>query len=115
MGGIQAAHRPVAEALKTIADALHHSQQGRKAMPQIPFHGSRVVKQESERAALELRIAAWLYLEHRIRLPKVKEDAAMRELFRELGRAAADALYDLGDIESIDFADYINEQVKRLG
>jgi hypothetical protein len=73
------------------------------------------MKQDSERAALELRVAAWLYLEHRIGLPKLREDAATRELYRALGRAAADALYDLTDDESIKFAGYIEDRLSQLG
>ena len=112
---IQEVHPSVVEDLKTRADALHHPQQARKAVPQILFHGSRAMKQDSERAALELRVAAWLYLEHRIGLPKLREDAATRELYRALGRAAADALYDLTDDESIKFAGYIEDRLSQLG
>jgi hypothetical protein len=114
IGAIQEEHPSVAEDLKTRADALHHPQQARKAVPQILFHGNLAMKQNSERAALELRVAAWLYLEHRVGLPKVREDAAMRELYRSLGRAAADALYDLRDDKSIEFAGFIEQQLSHL-
>lgn len=75
IGATLEAHPPVAEDLKRRADALHHPQQGRVAAPQILFHGSRITKQDSEKAALELRIAAWLYLEHRVGPPKIKKNA----------------------------------------
>lgn len=115
IGTVQEKHLPVAEDLKKRADALHHPQQERVAVPQILFHGSRVTKQDSEKAALELRIAAWLYLEHRVQSPKMKENenAAMRELYRDLGRSAIDALYDIGDEESIEFAEYIEDRLKQ--
>ena len=114
IGAIQEAHPLVATELKRRADAIHHPEQGRLAAPQILFHGSRVTKQDSEKAALELRIAAWLYLEHRVRLLAIKEDAALRDLYLQLGRSAAATLYDLGDVESIGFAEYIEEQLKQL-
>jgi hypothetical protein len=115
IGAIQEAHPLVAAELKRRADAIHHPEQGRLAVPQILFHGSRITKQDSEKAALEFRIAAWLYLEHRVRLPAMKEDATLRDLYLQLGLSAAAALYDLGDVESIDFAGYIEDRLKELG
>jgi caspase domain-containing protein len=112
---IQEAHPPVVQELKRRADSLHHPQQARLAAPQILFHGSRITKQDSEKAALELRIAAWLYLEHRVQLPAMKEDAALRNLYLQLGRSAVDALYDLGDVDSVDFAGYIENRLEQLG
>ena len=111
IGAIQAEHTPVEEDLRRRADALHHPQQSREGAPQILFHGSRITKQESEKAALEFRIAAWLYMD-RVRRPKMKVNAALRNLYRELGSSAIDALYDLGDDESIDLAGYIENRLK---
>jgi hypothetical protein len=42
----------------------------------------------------------------------MKEDMALRDLYLQLGRSAADALYDLGDI---DFAGYIEDRLAQLG
>jgi hypothetical protein len=114
MAEVQEAHPSLADELRRRADALHHPKQERQAAPQIMFHGSRVIKQDSERAALELRIAAWLYLERRITKAKLKDDAPARELYRLLGRAATDALYDLGDPESIDLAQEIEKSIDGL-
>ena len=104
---VQEAHPSLADTLRRRADALHHPQQGRDAAPQILFHGSRAIKQDSERAACELRVAAWLYLEHRLGREELERDAATRELQRSLGIAAAAALFDLGDPRSIDLARHI--------
>ncbi len=98
---IQEAQPGLVDELKNKADALHHPQQGRMGAPQILFHRSRIVKQNSEKAALELRIAAWLYLEHRVKGTRVKEDASSRKLYHDLGRTVIDAIYDLGDDESL--------------
>lgn len=38
----------------------------------------------------------------------------MRDLYRDLGRSAIDALYDLGDGESIELAEYIEDRLNRL-
>ena len=111
IGTVQAARPSVVEELRRQADSMHHPDQGRVGVPQVLFHGSRDVKQDSERAALELRIAAWLYLEHRVHFAKLNEDEL--KSYRELGRSAADALYDLGDDESFARASYIEEKLKQ--
>lgn len=110
---VQAARLPVVEELKRQADSLHHPQQERIGAPQILFYGNRLAKKDSERAALELRIAAWLYLEHRVRFAKVKENEELLKSYNELARLAVDALYDLGDSESIDLASYIEERMSQ--
>ncbi|MCX6876524.1 MAG: caspase family protein [Verrucomicrobia bacterium] len=114
IGTIQGAYPPVAEELKRRADSLHHPQQGREGAPQILFHGNRIAKQDNEKAALELRIAAWLYLEHRVSSPEIRRDQVKWELYRELGRAAKDALYDLGDDESLNLAEKIENRLNQM-
>lgn len=99
--------------LRRKADALHHPQRGRVGAPQILFHGSHSIKQDSQNAALERRIAAWLYLEHRVRASGNQMGEDMRALYQDLGRSSTDALYDLGDDESIKFAIYIEERLKQ--
>jgi hypothetical protein len=111
IGTAQAAQPSVVEELKRRADSLHHPQQGRVGAPQILFHGSRLAKQDSERAALERRIAAWLYLEHRVGFAKLKDDEESLKAYRELGRSAIDALYDLGDDESLELASIIEDRL----
>jgi hypothetical protein len=58
--------REVFEELRDSADALHHRKQGREGAPQILFHRSFPLKRDCERAALERRVAAWLYLDQRL-------------------------------------------------
>jgi hypothetical protein len=112
MGTMQAAEPSVVDELKRRADSLHHPQQGRIGAPQILFHGSRLAKQDSERAALERRIAAWLYLEHRVGFAEFKRDEELLRSYRELGRSSIDALYDLGDDQSLELAFYIEKRLK---
>jgi hypothetical protein len=111
IGKVQAAQPSVVEELKRRADSLHHPQQGRDGAPQILFHGSRSAKQDSERSALELRIAAWLYLEHRVRSKQLKGSEESVRAYRELGQLAVDALYDLGDEESLELASDIEKKL----
>ncbi len=110
---VQSALPPVAQDLKRRADALHHPMQGQVGAPQVLFSGSRLIKQDAERTAAELRVAAWLYLEHRVGAAGRKSDAALAKLYRELGQSAVDALYDLGDDESIALAANIEKRLKK--
>jgi hypothetical protein len=113
VGAVQPAQPTVIEELERGADSLHHPDQGRVGAPQILFHGSRLAKLDCERAALERRIAAWLYLEHRVRRARLKEDAALLRSYRDLGRSAIDALYDLGDEASLDLASDIEDRLRQ--
>ena len=111
IGKVKEASLPLAEDLKRRADALHNTQQGKVATPQILFSGSRVNKTDSERAALELRIAAWLYLEYRVKAQTTQNDV---DIYHDLGRSVKDALYDLGDNNSVQLALYIEDQLNKL-
>ena len=111
IGTVQAARLPVVDELRRQADSLHHPQQGRVGAPQILFHGSRPAKQDSEKAALELRIAAWLYLEHRVQFAKLEGNKELLKSYQELGQSAIDTLYDLGDDESLDLASHIEDRL----
>jgi len=92
---IAEAHPPVYERLRRGADALHHPQQDRRAAPQIIFSGSENAKADSERTALEMRVAAWLYLEHRVGAANLQKEPNLHKTYAELGRAAKDGLYGL--------------------
>jgi tetratricopeptide (TPR) repeat protein len=102
---VQKEHSPVYRQLKNMADALHHPDQDREAISQIIFSGSRGTKLDSKLSALEMRIAAWLYLEHRTGIARLADDSE-RQIYDDLGRAAKDALYDLINEESIASAQY---------
>jgi hypothetical protein len=110
---VQGALPPVAQDLKRQADALHHPMQGQVGAPQVLFSGSRLIKQDAERTAAELRVAAWLYLEFRVGAAGRKSDAEVARLYLELGKAAIDGLYDLGDDESIALAERIEQRLNQ--
>jgi tetratricopeptide (TPR) repeat protein len=109
---VQELHPPIYKYLSDQADALHQSAQERTAAPQILFSGSPLTKKDSERAALEMRIAAWLYLEHRADADKLRTDADLQRAYEELGRSAKDALYVLLKNEAVASGEY--RQTERL-
>ncbi len=110
---VQDAQQPVALDLQRRADALHHTKQSTEGAPQVLYAGNRRIKQDAERAALEMRIAAWLYLENRIGVAGLRADASLAEVHGQVGRAAVDALYDLGDDDSIALAEKIEASLVR--
>jgi hypothetical protein len=100
--------RPVA-----AADASAHER------GQVNAAGSSRVerlKVNSEDAAAERRIAAWLYLHKRENADALPEDDPRKKAYYELGQVAAAALYaqfDRGRPESLDLALYIEEEINR--
>jgi hypothetical protein len=109
IGTVQEAHPSVIESLKLQADALHHGQQGQEGRPQVLFHASPFIKQDAEETALETRIAAWLYIDRRIGLKRTMSDNKLIETYVKLGEESSNKLYDLGDPDSVEFAEYIED------
>jgi Caspase domain len=101
---VQEVVSPVAHELSRHADALHHPKQGQTGAPQILYSGSRSIKLDAERSAVERRVAAWLYLEYRVGAAARKADAELADLYETLGKAAKDGLFDLDDDNSIALA-----------
>ena len=89
--------------LKDAADALHHPDQGRRGAPQVLFRTERAIKGGSEQAARETRIAAWLYLHYRVKAGGQTQGTELHTLYVELGRAAADSLFDVDDPAFAEF------------
>lgn len=110
LGAVQEALPAVVADLQRRADALHHPRQGQVGAPQVLYAGSRPIKQDAERAALELRVAAWLYSQHRLRR-ETRADAPLAKQHRERGTFLVGALYELGDDDSIALADWIEERM----
>jgi hypothetical protein len=104
VGLVQAASEPVHSELLQAAQALHHAEQSRRGAPQVLFHSSREVKRDTERAALERRLAAWFYLKNRARAHELDKDDPTRTLFEEIGRAAAEGLYGLAGEQDVELA-----------
>jgi hypothetical protein len=112
LGSAQPASRTVYEELTETADALHHPKQGRVGAPQILFHRSFRLKHDSEQAALERRIAAWLYLDIRLKAAAKPKDDPLRERYVQLGRAAVQALYARAGQDDQELARFIQERLK---
>jgi len=99
---VQEARADVSKSLVDEADALHHSEQRRRNTTQALFAEIREIKVEQEDAALQRRIAAWLYLEHRVSAGSLARGDPRHELWRALGNAVVEALYASdadGDLE----------------
>jgi hypothetical protein len=106
---------PVFAELGAAADALSHADRGEVEAPQILFYESSDLKANSEDAATERRIAAWLYLHRRENAGALPADDPRRKIYLELGQAAAAALYAQSNSrpESLDLAMYIEEEINR--
>ena len=74
------------EQLRDDADALNRRGRLRSNVPQALFYEVSEIKADQEVAARERRIAAWLYLEHRLRATGRLDD---EELWFDLGEAVA--------------------------
>lgn len=95
IGGVQSAHSSVALALKHQADALHQTIWETDAKSPGLFTDNQNMKQDNLRAAVELRLAAWLYLEHGVNAERRREDPALSALYQELGEELRKTLADM--------------------
>jgi hypothetical protein len=105
---VQEARPDVVQALVREADSLHHAEQQSSA--QALFAEIIEAKVEQERAALDRRIAAWLYLEHRVEAGSLPEDHPTRRLWRSLGDTVLAAMYSVAPDDPL-----IDEIELRLG
>jgi len=110
---VQPALPPVALELTHRADALHHPEQGKVGAPQILFAGNRAIKQDAEQTAAELRLAGWLYLEHRVGAAACRASTELATLYWELGLAAIEALYTAGDDPALALAATIEDRLEK--
>jgi hypothetical protein len=99
IGNVQPAIPSVACELKRQADVLYQSIWETDAKSPGLFTDSQNIKQGNVRAAMELRLAAWLYLEHGIGTSRVRADPALAKLYRDLGNELRKLLADM-DAES---------------
>lgn len=110
---VQRASPSVFAELTEAANALSHVDRGKTQAPQILFYESPLLKASSEEAALERRIAAWLYLSVRAKAGDLPDDDPRKTAYRELGTATAAALYERGRDEDLDLALQIEEQISQ--
>jgi tetratricopeptide (TPR) repeat protein len=114
MGTVHGASQSVFAELTETANALSHADRGKTQAPQILFYESNALKSNSEEAALERRIAAWLYLWKREQAAALPDDDPRKVAYRDLGIAAAAELYERGRSQDFDLATHIYEEIKQF-
>jgi hypothetical protein len=92
------------EQLRSEADALNHKGRVRDNVPQALFYEVKDIKADQEKAALERRLAAWLYLEHRVGAGHLADSDKRKQLWRELGELVASDLFLSDDQTDQDLA-----------
>ncbi len=117
---IQQAIEPVSPATPSVHQLLDDSAQSlhsdakerdRRELTQALFNSSRRLKEDRERAALERRIAAWLYLEHRL-MKRDDVSNADKALHQKLGEDAVAALYDSEEHHDFQLAEEILRRIR---
>jgi TIR domain len=101
-------------ALEAEADRLDSPQLGgQHNVPQALFHEAQSIKRDHERAALEQRLAAWFYLEHRLGAGQRSEGDPLRRRWVKLGLQVSRALLEPGSEEADqDLGIEISRQVR---
>lgn len=107
---VSVAYPEVHDLLDRSAESLSSTEKDRVEATQTLFAASRPIKRDAERAAVEQRIAAWLYLEHRVK-PRGFPEAA-KALHQKLGEDVAAALYDSDVAEDFALAETILKRLK---
>ena len=82
-------------------------------MSRTLFAAARALKRDRESAALEYRIAAWLYLEYRVQAASLPPGDELRKLYRELGQSTAATLYESDAEADLRLAKDIRSRVNR--
>jgi hypothetical protein len=90
--------------LREDADALNHQGRTRTNVPQALFYEAKSIKADQEQAALERRLAAWLYLEHRVNARDLPDADPRRMLWRNLGETVVADLYLSSENADVDLA-----------
>lgn len=99
------------EQLRREADALNHQGRIRDNVPQTLFYEVTDIKKDQEGSALERRLAAWLYLEHRVGAALLPDSDERKRLWRELGEVVAADLFVSVDEADQELALKITEKV----
>lgn len=115
IGVVQPAWPEVHEELSKTADALFLRRRNQNEHPQVLFYESDSVKQSSEKAALERRIAALLYMERRLGIERLAKDAELKRLFRQLAQTVQSALEDRGQRDDLKLSEYIGSRLDEIG
>jgi hypothetical protein len=111
LSGIEERLPDPARVLRDEADGLNHVGRTRTNVPQALFYEAPKIKADEEGAALERRLAAWLYLEHRVHAGDLADGDPRKALWRELGETVAGDLYQTGEDADINLAERIEEKL----
>jgi hypothetical protein len=111
LGPVQERLPPLPGLLVDEADALDHRNRPRDNVPQALFYEITEIKQDQEQAALERRLAAWLYLEHRVGAAQLDDADRRKHTWRELGQIIAGDLYLSNDDADQALADAITQRL----
>jgi TIR domain/Trypsin-like peptidase domain len=98
--------------LRAEADLLSHPDQARNNVPQALYYELPGVKADQEKGALERRIAAWLYLDQRLKAADLPSDSALRQAWVETGQLCAEGLFESVLDSDIELAVYISEKIE---
>ncbi len=93
------------------ADALDHKNRARDNVAQALFYEIKEINQDQERAALERRLAAWLYLEYRVGAARLDDADQRKRIWRELGEIIAGDLYNSRDDADQALAEEITQRL----
>ena len=111
VAAVQESSLPIEQSLASEAESLHNTKQARWGAPQLLFHREKAIKVDAERAALERRLTAWLYLEYRVKAGQLEPDDPRRIEHERLGKDVLEALYELGSDDDFDMAALIEERL----
>jgi tetratricopeptide (TPR) repeat protein len=95
---------PIIGQLTSEAEALNSVRRERDNVPQALFYEVQEIKADQERSALERRLAAWLYLEHRMAAGEREDGDELKHMWRSLGVVVADDLLTSADDADLDLA-----------
>jgi hypothetical protein len=98
--------------LSDEADALYHPNRSRTDAPQALYYEVPAIKRDQERASLERRLAAWLYLDRRVRAGDLPPEDPRRRDWVEIGQLAAGVLFDSPDAADQALAEEISEKIE---
>jgi hypothetical protein len=115
IGNVQPAIPFVVAELKRRADALYQSEWATDGKSPGLFTDSQTVKADNLRAALEMRLAAWLYLEHGVGALRLQSDPTSDRLYHELGNELRKILADMPDAESRAMGRLIKKRLESKG
>jgi tetratricopeptide (TPR) repeat protein len=95
IGAVEDRLPDIHDQLRAEADALSIADE-QQNVPQALFYEVTDIKRDHERSAMERRVAAWLYLQHRVGANRLDDSDPRRAQWQELGTGVAAELYQTG-------------------